>query len=226
MGDANRFAILVVVALVAIAARSGGASTGHRVVVAWDTPAIQGRVAALDAAPPYAFTTPELAVGADGLVRAALGRVFHLSRTSGVITVIGSGNWTPTKSFALGAGSEPRDIAVIDANTAYVSRRGARYLWRLDLASGAKGGRRRSRGARRWRRQSGDGHDARARGQVVSPARGRAGDAAAALDRGDRSRERDVVDADPAKPGIQGIALVGTGPRFKMQRVPGANGSW
>ena len=32
-----------------------------------------------------------------------------------------------------------------------------------------------------------------------------------------------LVDADPAAPGMQGIALVGTGPRFKMQRVPRSN---
>ena len=74
------------------------AHRGHRVVVAWDTPAIQGRVAALDAAPPYAFTTPALAVGADGLVRAALGRVYHLSRTSGVLTVIDPESWTPSRA--------------------------------------------------------------------------------------------------------------------------------
>ena len=98
MGDARRFAIvLAALVLVAAPARSG-ASTAHRVVVAWDTPAIQGRVAALDTAPPYAFTTPELAVGADGLVRAAQGRVYHLSRTSGVLTIIDPESWTPVRA--------------------------------------------------------------------------------------------------------------------------------
>ena len=42
MGDAHRLAIvLAAVVLVAAPVRSR-ASTGHRVVVAWDTPAIQG----------------------------------------------------------------------------------------------------------------------------------------------------------------------------------------
>ena len=196
---------------------------GHRVVVAWDTPAIQGRVAALDTAPPYAFATPELAVGADGLVRVAFGRVYHLSRTSGALTVIDPESWTPVKSFALGAASEPRDIAVIDADTAYVSRRSARYLWRLDLASGAK-----VDAVDLAPLGAGDGNPAmdtmlvRA-GRLYLQLAGEPGSpqphAIAVIDLASET----LVDADPATPGIQGIALLGTGPRFKMQRVPRSN---
>jgi hypothetical protein len=223
VGGAHRFAmVLAAVVLIAAPARSG-ASAGHRVVVAWDTPAIQGRVAALDAAPPYAFTTPELAVGADGLVRAALGRVYHLSRSSGALTVIDPQSWTPVNSFALGAGSEPRDIAVIDADAAYVSRRSARYLLRIDLASGAK-----EDAVDLAPLGAGDGNPAmdtmlvRA-GRLYLQLAGEPGSpqphAIAVIDLATET----LVDADPAEPGIQGIALVGTGPRFKMQRVPRSN---
>ncbi len=222
MGDAHRFAI-VVAALLAAAPARGNASTGHRVIVAWDAPAIQGRIAALDAAPPYAFTTPELAVGADGLVRAALGRVYHLSRSSGALTVIDPESWTPVQSFALGAGSEPRDVAVIDADTAYVSRRSARYLWRIDLASGAK-----VDAVDLEPLGAGDGNPAmdtmlvRA-GRLYLQLAGEPGSgqphAIAVIDLASET----LVDTDPVTAGIQGIALVGTGPRFKMQRVPRSN---
>jgi hypothetical protein len=220
MSDSHRLAIVLATVLVVAPARSGA---GDRVVVAWDTPAIQGRVAALDTAPPYPFATPELAVGADGLVRVAFGRVYHLSRTSGALTVIDPESWTPAQSFALGAGSEPRDIAVIDADTAYVSRRGARYLWRLDLGSGAK-----VDAVDLAPLGAGDGNPAmdtmlvRA-GRLYLQLAGEPGSgqphALAVIDLASET----LVDADPVTAGIQGIALLGTGPRFKMQRVPRSN---
>ena len=223
MSDAHRLASLIaVVGLVAAPVRAE-ASVAGRVIVAWDTPAITGRVAALDTAPPYAFTTPALAVGADGLVRTAFGRVHHLSRASGVLTVIDPESWTPEQTFALGAASEPRDVAVIDARTAYVSRRGARHLMRLDLATGAK-----QDAVDLAPLGAGDGNPALDTmlvhaGRLYLQLAGEPGSpqihSIAVIDLASET----LVDANPAAPGIQGIALVGTGPRFKMQRVPGAN---
>jgi hypothetical protein len=113
MSDAHRLVALA--SRLVAAADESGAATAHayRVVVAWDAPAIQCWVAVIDATPPYAFATPELAE-------------------------IDPQSWTAVKAFAPGAASEPREVAVIDDETAYVARRGARYLLRLDLASGAK----------------------------------------------------------------------------------------
>ena len=220
MGHALRLAILFGAALAAASARG---AVSHRVVVAWDTPANQGRVAALDTAPPYAFATPELAVGPDGLVRAAQGRVYHLSRTTGVLTAIDPEGWTAADTYALGAASEPRDVAVIDADTAYVSRRGARHLLRLDLVSGAK-----TDAVDLAALGAGDGNPAMETmlvwaGRLYLQFAGEPGSAQShALAVIDLATET-LVDADPVKPGVQGIALVGTGPRFKMQRVPRAN---
>ncbi|HVH16944.1 MAG TPA: hypothetical protein VNF72_01475 [Myxococcota bacterium] len=198
-------------------------AAGERIAVAWDDVALEGRLAAQDAAPPYAFVTPTLSLGGDGLVRAEPARVLHLSRTTGVLTLVDAQAWTIAASFALGAAELPRDIAVIDADSAYVSRRNARFLWRLDLESGA-----RVDAVDLAPLGAGDGNPAQDtmlvhEGRLYLQLAGEPGTsqphALAVIDLASET----LVDADPDLPGIQGIALVGTGPRFKMQIVPGAN---
>jgi len=207
--------------LVALPLRADAA--GERIAVAWDDVALEGRLAAQDAAPPYAFVTPTLSLGGDGLVRAEPARVLHLSRTTGVLTLVDAQAWTIAASFALGAAELPRDIAVIDADSAYVSRRNARFLWRLDLESGA-----RVDAVDLAPLGAGDGNPAQDtmlvhEGRLYLQLAGEPGTsqphALAVIDLASET----LVDADPDLPGIQGIALVGTGPRFKMQIVPGAN---
>lgn len=198
-------------------------AAGERIAVAWDDVALQGRLAAQDAAPPYAFVTPTLSVGGDGLVRAEPGRVLHLSRTTGVLTLVDAQAWTVEESFALGASELPRDIATVGAHSAYVSRRNARFLWRLDLESGA-----RVDAVDLAPLGAGDGNPAQDmmlvhEGRLYLQLAGEPGTSQPhALAVVDLASET-LVDADPDLPGIQGIALVGTGPRFKMQIVPGAN---
>jgi len=207
--------------LVALPLRADAA--GERIAVAWDDVTLQGRLAAQDAAPPYAFVTPTLSLGGDGLVRAELARVLHLSRTTGVLSLVDAQTWTVAASFALGAAELPRDIAVIDADSAYVSRRNACFLWRLDLESGA-----RVDAVDLAPLGAGDGNPAQDtmlvhEGRLYLQLAGEPGTsqphALAVIDLASET----LVDADPDLPGIQGIALVGTGPRFKMQIVPGAN---
>ena len=211
-------------AWLAVSATAAAAQSGNRVVVAWDTGQGQAFVAALDAAPPYAFVTPALALGRDGLVRVAGGSLFHLSRSGGVLTRIDPQGWTATRSYALGAAGEPRDVAVVGAKTAYVSRRNARYLQRLDLDSGAE-----VDAIDLAPLGAGDGNPALDtmlvhEGRLYLQLAGEPGfppqpHAIAVID----LAKETLVDADPAAPGIQGIALVGTGPRFKMQIVPGTH---
>jgi len=218
-----RLALLLgcAVSLVALPLRADAA--GERIAVAWDDVTLQGRLAAQDAAPPYAFVTPTLSLGGDGLVRAELARVLHLSRTTGVLSLVDAQTWTVAASFALGAAELPRDISVVGAHTAYVSRRNARFLWRLDLESGA-----RVDAVDLAPLGAGDGNPAQDtmlvhEGRLYLQLAGEPGTsqphALAVIDLASET----LVDADPDLPGIQGIALVGTGPRFKMQIVPGAN---
>jgi hypothetical protein len=205
------------------AAPSLALAAGARVAVAWDDAAIAGHLAAIDAAPPYAFVTPSLALGPDGLVRAEPGRVLHLSRTTGVLTLVDAATWTFAGSFALGASQLPRDVVVVDADTAYISRRDARHLWRIDLETGV-----RVEAVDLAPLGAGDGNPAQDtmlihEGRLYLQLAGEPGTsqphAIAVIDLATET----LVDADPGAPGIQGIALVGTGPRFKMQIVPGAD---
>ena len=193
----------------------------ERIAVAWDDAALQGRLAALDASPPYAFVSPTLTLGGDGLVRADAARVLHLSRTTGVLTRVDAGTWTVAGSIALGASELPRDVAVVAGNTAYVSRRNARHLRRIDLQTGA-----RVDAVDLAPLGAGDGnpaqdtmliHEGRLYLQLAGEPGAAQSHAIAVIDLATET----LVDADPDLPGIQGIALVGTGPRFKMQIVPG-----
>jgi hypothetical protein len=208
---------------VAVAAAAASAAAGQRVAVAWDDVSLAGRLAALDAAPPYAVVTPTLALGGDGQLRAAGARLFHLSRTSGVLSRIDPAAWTVAQSYALGASSLPRDLAVVGANTAYVSRRNARFLARLNLTTGAL-----ANAVDLAPLGAGDGnpaqdtllvHDGRLYLQLAGEPGTSQPHAIAVIDLATET----LVDANPSAPGVQGIALVGTGPRFKMQIVPGAN---
>ena len=108
-----------------------------RVVIAWDdSVAGTSYVAAISTSPPFDVVTPNLEVGGDGLVRAAFGKVLHVSRASGVVSMIDPDTWTVEDSFELGPASQPRDIAVIDSRTAYVTRRNESALLRLNLETG------------------------------------------------------------------------------------------
>jgi len=200
-------------------------ATDTRVVVAWDDPAAGASfVAALEAAPPFAFDTPALPVDGDGRVRASHGRVVHLSRSRGTLRVIEASTWSVERTFALAAAAAPRDVAVVDRGTAYVSRAAAPSILRLDLDTGATTG-----AIDLTPLGVGDGnpvmetmlvHDGRLyvqlAGEVALPPEPHF---IAVID----LATEQIVDADPVEPGVQAIPLAGTGPRFKMQVVPGAN---
>jgi hypothetical protein len=206
-----------------IAAAPALAVAGQRVAVAWDDVSLAGRLAAVDAAPPYAVVTPTLTLGGDAVLRAAGARLFHLSRTSGVLSRVDPAAWSVAQSYALGAASLPRDLAVVSVGTAYVSRRDARFLARLNLATGAL-----ANAVDLAPLGAGDGnpaqdtmlvHDGRLYLQLAGEPGTPQPHAIAVIDLATET----LVDANPSLPGVQGIALVGTGPRFKMQIVPGAN---
>ena len=218
------WATLAIAAGLAALPASSAAQAGTRVVVAWDDPGGLGFVAAIDAEAPYDFATPDLAVGADGIVRVAGSRVFHLSRAQGVLTLVDPITWTASDSFTLGAGSLPRDVAVVSGDVAYVSRRDARHLLRLDLATGAT-----ADAVDLAPLGAGDGNPAQDTmlvhgGRLFLQLAGEPGfppqpHSIAVIDLASET----LVDADPVAAGVQGIALVGTGPRFKMQVVAGTN---
>ena len=201
------------------------ASAADRVIVAWDDPSSgAGRVAAIDATPPFGLASPTLAVGGDGRVRADAGVALHLSRASGELTAIDPDTWTVLRVIPLGAASQPRDVAIVDATTAWVSSAAGTHLRRVDLETGSA-----VDALDLSPLGVGDGsplmetllaHEGRLYVQLAAPAVFPPEPSFVAIV--DLASET-LVDADPSSPGVQGILLEGTAPRFKMQAVPGTD---
>jgi hypothetical protein len=122
----------------------------------------------------------------------------------------------------LGASSAPRDIAVVDPDTAYVTRRSASALLRVDLGTGDT-----TPAVDMTPLGVSEGdlametmlvHEGRLYVQLPrlsSPL-------ASYLAVIDLATEQ-IIDADPGRLGPQAIELMGTPPRLKMQIVPGTN---
>ncbi len=204
---------------------AAGGPAPRRLAVAWTRADGSGALRAMSTAAPWGFVTPELGAGGQATLRFANGLLFVVSRSAGTIVVVDPVSWTPIRNHALGANSEPIDIAVVSERIAYVTRAGATRLLRLDLESGATQ-------------------------EVVNLAF--LADADGVPDLGTlavdgnhlfvqiRRFDLDVpgfvppallavvdlaleqpLDVDPAAPGVQAIALQGTAAKFGMQIVPG-----
>jgi hypothetical protein len=195
----------------------------QELAVAWnDWESGGGVVRPLMLRPPFEFTAPAVATGANAVLRSADGRVYAVSRTHGTITVIDADSWVVTDIFGGEAWGELEDIAVVRGGVAYVTRSGASALLRLDLTSGSVAevldlsfladedgipdmGMMAVQSGRLFiqiRRISESGH-------FVAPAY---------LAVMDLATEQ-LADADPEAPGVQAIALKGTFPKMKMQRT-------
>ncbi len=136
-------------------ARAEGANTAHidqggagnldrqmnvsarRLGVAWtDSTSGSGVVRGMSVLPPWEFETPMLETGPESVIRFAERRVYVVSRTEGTISVINPDTWTTLHVHSLGVGSEPVDIAVVGPELAYLTRRTATHLARLNLLTG------------------------------------------------------------------------------------------
>lgn len=174
----------------------------------------------MHAAPPWSFASPPLDTGRDGIVRVANGKVYHVSRADGAVTVIDLETWTAERVIEIGAASEPRDIAVISPSVAYVTRKGSTHLLKLNLLSGET-----SEVVDLGLFADTDGLP---KMEMMVVLEGRlfiqlhsdmfASPPPPLLAVVDIATEQ-VVDADPSIAGVQAIALQGTAPRFKMRVI-------
>lgn len=158
------------------------------------------------------------------LDRAGRSRVVSLSRRDGTVTLIGVPSWRVRRAFDLGAASALEDIAVVAPCTAYITRRTATHLLRLDLCRGTT-----AEVVDLAAFADPDGvpdlgamivHEGRlfvqirranrdvVRGFVEPPYLAVVDVATEAL-----------IDVDPAAPGVQTITLTGTAPKHRMQIV-------
>lgn len=120
--------------LVAVAAGAQAAS-GPRIVAAAvnESGTGNGQVVGVRAVAPWDVVKPAIGVGPNATLRSAYGRVYAVSRTNETVSVIDAHTWTLLQVVPTGADSEPIDIAIVDPDTAYVTRRGATQLLRVDL---------------------------------------------------------------------------------------------
>jgi hypothetical protein len=200
-------------------------NSGQRVLaVTWNEDGNQvGVLRTMNALPPWEFQTPPLEIGADSVLRYAFGRIYAVSRADGTITAVDPDTWTPSDVYVLGADSGPADIAVVNPELAYVSRRPATHLLRLNLITGAS-----EEVVDLAAFADDDGvpdmeimamHEGRLFVQIrrvdwdgfafVPPAYIAVVDIAS----------EQLIDVDPDTPGVQAIELEGMAPKLKMQIV-------
>jgi hypothetical protein len=138
LGDRVRLVLLFVLLIPSPAPISAGTNLSPRLAVAWnDHSNHTGWVQGMDVNPPWNLSTERIEVGGDALLRCAHGKLYVLRPSADFGSVVDPGTWKITRSYPLTSGAEPEDIAVVGADTAYVSGRRATRLIRLNLASGA-----------------------------------------------------------------------------------------
>ena len=75
-------------------------------------------------------------VGPTATVRHFFGRHYVVNRDAATVQVIDPATFATLRSFSVGAATSPRDIVVVDARTAYVSRYESCRLFRVDPTTG------------------------------------------------------------------------------------------
>lgn len=223
--------VMVALSVVAVAAPLGAIAgekpedTGRaeKLAVSWNDPESGGGVVCpLSLEPPWNFVAAPLQIGADAVLRSADGHVYALSRADDTITVIDADAWVITRAFAAEQFHGIEDIAVVGGNRAYITRSTATHLLRLDLETGAT-----TEVLDLSFLADDDGIPEMG---MMAIQRGRLFIQIRRLDeRGyfsppaylavmDIATEQ-LIDADPQRPGIQAIELLGTFPKHKMQRA-------
>ncbi len=220
MGVASARGFFLLLILVSVALPG---AAGARLAVAWDADS-GSAVQLFEVTRPWAPIGAPLPVGIGSKLNFTGGRLYAVSRLAGTVTVIDPLAWRVEESHFLGPGSFPLDIAVA-GDVAYLTTEGEARLLRLDLTSGAVGVSvdfspladsdglpdlgtmiiDRDRLLVQVRRLNGDLLEFFQRPAYIAVV--------------DLASET-LVDVDPVTPGIQGIALRGTAPFFRMQIGP------
>jgi hypothetical protein len=171
--------------------------------------------------PPWHVTS--IAATQGGRVMRLFGKFVYVVNTSAGSVQRCKRDGTLPQSFDVGAGSEPQDVNVVNDH-AYVTRKNARLLRRIDLTTGAQtdvvdlGVLAAPGEALSVRTMERDGNHL-----FVQVVLGGGGSFSPGLAHGvlgvvDLTTES-LIDIDPTQPGTQGVAQAGAPPRLKMQIV-------
>jgi hypothetical protein len=197
-----------------------------QVAVAWnDNTASAAAVGAVRSRRPFSLVQRTVPLGPDiVLARARRGQLAALSQRDGTITLIDRRAWRVRRTIALGANTQPEDIAVVGACRAYVTRRNSARLLRVDLCTGATTD---TTDLAAFADSDGNPdlgamieHEERLFVQVrrANEDTGTRFVPPAMLAVIDVSTDT-LIDADPARPGTQAIELEGTAAKYPMQIV-------
>jgi hypothetical protein len=214
---------LVILSLLAWTGFAGGIH-GAGVVIAWnDVGANAGMLGAISASAPWRAVRDPIPVGLNSVLHSAFGKLYVLSAADRTVSIVDPVAWTIEETFSLAPGDEPVDIKVTSPELAYITRRGATGLLQLNLTSGAThevvdlGIFADSDGIPEQANMA--VHEGRLfiqlqRVNFDEPAPFPLPYVAVVdLDSGQ------IIDADPAREGVQAIELEGTFPKTKMQVV-------
>ncbi|MHC4697050.1 MAG: YncE family protein [Planctomycetota bacterium] len=196
-----------------------------RLAVAWvDMDSGVGVVRGVRAESPWPFDTTPLETGPESVLHAAGDWLYVVSSAEGTVTIIDADTWSAVQTHSTGVDSEPLDIAVVSPELAYVTRRSATHLLRLDLTTGAT-----EEVVDLSFLADEDGvpdmgmmamHEGRLFVQIrrLGPPSGQPVPPAylAVVDLASET----LIDVDPTTEGVQAIELEGTAPKYKMQIVP------
>jgi hypothetical protein len=129
------FRIFVLSTALASAVPLHGADTG--VAIAWnDFGANRGMLGLIGASEPWPALQSPIPVGLDSVLHSAFGKLYVLSDGDRTVRVVDPIAWTVERSHALGPSDELVDIKAVSPDIAYITRRNAKQLLRLDLRSG------------------------------------------------------------------------------------------
>ncbi len=192
----------------------------HVFVVTSDLFTSTGNSAAFDIDSPWSGATGLEPTSTDTIVRHFFGRHYVVHRLFGEIQVIDPNTFATVTQFSVGATSNPRDIVVVDHDSAYVSRHASQLLYEVDPTNGDLkdtidlGLFADEDGIPEMAMMALDGNHLFVQIQRLDPGTIPVPPSyLAVVD----VRTNQLVDTDPAEPGVQAIELSGLAPDYKMQ---------
>jgi hypothetical protein len=218
-------AAILLLASGSVPAATSKAAAERFVAIAWsDTLSGRASIQRFQTQSPWAFNGESIIVGGKTTLRFAGEHLYAVSEIDGTVTAIDGASWSVAEVYALGAQSQPLDIAIASPDTAYLTMRDSTQLLRLNLDTGATQNALDVAGFTNPGGLLTAGMMAVDAGRLfiqVSRVEAASANVADAVDPTGYLAVVDIaseqlVDVDPIQEGVQAIALQGTFPKYKM----------